>query len=164
MRIFPPLFPWRKPISAEFLKCADNAIEGAVLFPEKERYIRLEARLAKGILAIKWKNPGKEPVMNEKGRPQTTKNDKKSHGYGLLSIQESVKKYGRRSGSPVGKWKIYFVFICEPVVDTGGTLEKKDRQKFIKRRWKNGNIQELNKGILPFVRLTRLQMRPIPLF
>ncbi len=72
----------------------DNAIEGAVLFPEKERYIRLEARLAKGILALKVENPGKEPVMNEKGRPQTTKNDKKSHGYGLLSIQESVKKYG----------------------------------------------------------------------
>lgn len=72
----------------------DNAIESAVLFPEKERYVRVEARLAKGIFVLKVENPGKEPSMDKEGRIKTSKTDEKFHGYGLLSIEKSVKKYG----------------------------------------------------------------------
>lgn len=56
------------------------------------RQIELNARSAKGILAVEIRNPFAGQLTD--GLPKTTKQDSANHGYGLRSIREIVKKYG----------------------------------------------------------------------
>ena len=69
---------------------------------EPLREIHLDARAGKGILAVNIQNACKSTDSNglkerSAGRdmlPGTTKKDAQNHGFGLRSIQETVKKYG----------------------------------------------------------------------
>lgn len=86
----------------------DNAAEACVKLPEKERQITLQGRAGKGILALKIINscencqadarmasPHKKgAVLRNSVFPKTTKADRVNHGYGLKSIEESVRRYG----------------------------------------------------------------------
>lgn len=89
-------------ICAIFANALDNAVEGCMELEESLREIHLDARTGKGILAVNIQNACKSTVSNgskkrSAGRdmlPGTTKKDAKNHGYGLRSIQETVKKYG----------------------------------------------------------------------
>ncbi len=104
------LFIEKPDICAIFGNALDNAAEAAELVTEPERYVRLQARLAKGMFVLRIENPcpfsgkdaGKEPAEKIQGelsgirlwRIRTTKPDSRAHGYGLKSIEKCVKKYG----------------------------------------------------------------------
>ena len=96
-----PLTMEKPDICAIFGNALDNAIEAVRQLPEDDRVIRLETRLAKGMLVVRVENPcvradahsfahHSEP---KSALPPTTKNDRVSHGFGLRSIQEAVRKY-----------------------------------------------------------------------
>lgn len=108
VRFFPKVdikgeLPFEKAdLCAIFANALDNAVEGCMELEEPLREIHLEARAGKGILAVNIQNACKSTDSNglkEKsaGRgmlPGTTKKDAQNHGFGLRSIQETVKKYG----------------------------------------------------------------------
>lgn len=89
-------------ICAIFANALDNAVEGCMELEESLREIHLDARTGKGILAVNIQNACKSTESNgskerSAGRdmlPGTTKKDAQNHGFGLRSIQETVKKYG----------------------------------------------------------------------
>lgn len=91
-------------VCAVFANALDNAVEACMELEESLREVSLEARLGKGILAVNIKNACKGEVSKEKAEntkvkgsiwlPRTTKKDVENHGFGLASIQKTVKKYG----------------------------------------------------------------------
>lgn len=72
----------------------DNAIEACDKLPQGRREIFLEARFQKGLFVLDVKNPVLEAPKREEGRIKTSKPDKDTHGFGLSSIGEIVKKNG----------------------------------------------------------------------
>lgn len=89
----PEELPFAKPdLCALFANALDNAIEACAAFDIGRRQIELNARSAKGILAVEIRNPFAGQFTD--GLPKTTKQDSANHGYGLRSIREIVKKYG----------------------------------------------------------------------
>ena len=75
----------------------DNAIEAVSLLPEGEvKNIQVTVRRDKGFVIITTENSYAGKLEWDGGRPRTSKNDKQSHGYGLLSIEKIVHKYGGR--------------------------------------------------------------------
>lgn len=90
-----------------FANALDNSIEACKKLPEKKRQIDLEARAARGLLAIQIKNPlppdfvadtnqtdvpFMDTVHKKTGLFATTKKDASLHGYGLKSILEITKR------------------------------------------------------------------------
>jgi len=76
------------------INALDNAIEACVALPDgRQKHIELGLKTEGGYLFIKVTNTSL-PVLVESDRfPETTKKDKASHGIGLVSISESVRKY-----------------------------------------------------------------------
>lgn len=82
-------------ISTLFGNMIDNAIESVSKIEKKERrLIHLAVAKQKNFLRIRMENCYDQELKFEKGMPVTTKADKKYHGFGLKSIQNTVKKYG----------------------------------------------------------------------
>ena len=72
----------------------DNAIEAVQKFEEKEkRQIDVMIYRQHSFLVMNIMNPMPEQLIYEEGIPQTTKKDKLSHGFGLRSIRQILKKY-----------------------------------------------------------------------
>ncbi len=82
-------------ISSMFGNMLDNAIESVEKIEQKERrLIHVAVTKQKGFLRIRVENCCDiEPEFKD-GVPQTTKKDKKYHGFGLRSIKNTAKKYG----------------------------------------------------------------------
>jgi len=81
-------------ISTLFGNMLDNAIESVSRIEHKERrLIHLNVSKQKNFLLIRMENCYDTQPDFEHGIPSTTKKDKKLHGYGLKSIQSTVKKY-----------------------------------------------------------------------
>ncbi|MGN0298822.1 MAG: ATP-binding protein [Lachnospiraceae bacterium] len=77
-----------------FGNALDNAIESvSKLNNSEERLIHLTVSSKKGFVLILFENYCKVPPSFVKGMPKTTKKDSKNHGFGLKSIQYTVKKY-----------------------------------------------------------------------
>ncbi len=82
-------------ISTLFGNMIDNAIEAVSKIESKEkRLIHLAVTKQKGFIRIRMENCVEEIPEFENGLPKTTKKDKKYHGFGVKSIQNTVKKYG----------------------------------------------------------------------
>lgn len=83
-------------ICSIFGNALDNAIENAVMIPdEKKRLIHITVSEQKGFIFIKIANFCENPVSIKPGHmPETTKADKKNHGFGIKSIRHSAEKYG----------------------------------------------------------------------
>lgn len=90
-------------ICALFANALDNAIEACEIWMKEtgqKPEIMLTARAAKGLLAVRVKNPlctsgGYTGEMRQADHlPHTTKQDAANHGFGLKSMREVVKKYG----------------------------------------------------------------------
>ena len=107
-------------ICAIFGNALDNAIEAVRQLPEDDRVIRLETRLAKGMLVVRVENPcvradahsfahHSEP---KSALPPTTKNDRVSHGFGLRSIQEAVRKYDGHMEISAGDESFQLFIYC----------------------------------------------------
>lgn len=73
----------------------DNAIEAAEKLEEKERrLIDVLIHVRQKFLIINVTNPTQEQVPLKDGLPATSKEDRRYHGYGVRSIQHTVRKYG----------------------------------------------------------------------
>lgn len=82
-------------ISTLFGNMLDNAIESVMKIEKKEkRLIHLAVARQKNFLRIRMENCYENELQFENGLPATTKQDTKYHGFGLKSIQSTVKKYG----------------------------------------------------------------------
>lgn len=81
-------------ISALFGNALDNAIESVRKTPDPEkRLINLSIAPKKHFLRIRIKNYFEGQLHFENGLPATSKKDKQYHGFGLKSMQATVKKY-----------------------------------------------------------------------
>lgn len=81
-------------VSALFGNMLDNAIESVEKLPdERMRLIRLYVVREKQFLRICTENYCTEQIQFKKGMPVTTKKDKRLHGFGMKSIQSTVRKY-----------------------------------------------------------------------
>lgn len=72
----------------------DNAIECEMNLPPETRFIHLSVRSANQLLLIHAENHFEGVLELRDGLPVTTKADRDSHGYGMLSIRRVVQKYG----------------------------------------------------------------------
>ncbi|HJA67222.1 ATP-binding protein [Lachnoclostridium sp. An169] len=82
-------------ISALFGNVLDNAIESVEKLDDKEkRLIHLSVAKQKNFLRIRSENYTEEKITFKNGMPVTTKKDKRFHGFGMKSIQSTVRKYG----------------------------------------------------------------------
>lgn len=89
----PGELPFEKPdLCALFANVLDNAVEACASLGADQRQIELNARAAKGILAVEARNPFEGQLVGS--LPGTTKTDTENHGFGLRSVQQIVKKYG----------------------------------------------------------------------
>lgn len=72
----------------------DNAIEAVGKFKEKEkRQIDVMVYRQHNFLVMNIINPMPEQLVYEEGMPVTSKRDKFSHGFGLRSIKQILRKY-----------------------------------------------------------------------
>ena len=76
-----------------FPNALDNAIE-ACRKVEGEREIHFASRVGGDTVFVSIKNPYAGSLKMKNGLPQTNKEDKKLHGYGLRSIRKAAAKYG----------------------------------------------------------------------
>ncbi len=83
-------------ICSIFGNALDNALENAIMIAdERKRLIHITVSEQKGFVFIKIANYCENPIEIKSGKmPETTKSDKKNHGFGLKSIRQSVEKYG----------------------------------------------------------------------
>lgn len=82
-------------LSALFGNALDNAIEAAEQVELiEQRLIHLSVSRQKGFVKLQFRNryPSGETISGT--LPETTKRDKRFHGYGLKSIRSTVEKYG----------------------------------------------------------------------
>ncbi len=70
----------------------DNAIEACVKIENGEKTVRVKVRETKGMLFIRVDNTIKENPFVD-GKLETTKPDKRMHGFGLLSVRTTAKRY-----------------------------------------------------------------------
>lgn len=81
-------------IYALFGNAIDNAMEALADVDEADRYLRLDVRETRGMLAIRVENPYRGSLEFEDGLPRTTKGDERYHGFGMRSIRMIVERYG----------------------------------------------------------------------
>jgi len=82
-------------ISTLFGNILDNAIESVSKIEHKERrLIHVAVAQQKNFLRIRVENCCDQAPKFVDGIPQTTKKDKRYHGFGMRSIENTVKKYG----------------------------------------------------------------------
>lgn len=77
-----------------FPNALDNAIEAARAV-DRERVITFTSRVAGNTVYVTITNPVAGEIKQKNGLPQTTKADKKLHGYGFRSMKKAAAKYGK---------------------------------------------------------------------
>jgi hypothetical protein len=98
----------------------DNAIECESLQPPEMRFIHLSVRTVNRMLTIHAENHFEDSLQFKDGLPVTTKEDKDSHGYGIMSVRHIVEKYnGSFSISTQDKLFQIDIILPIPCDDTG---------------------------------------------
>ncbi len=72
----------------------DNAVEAVQSLDADKRIISLRVRAVGNIVSVNVNNYYEKKLAFEDGIPQTTKPDKRFHGYGLKSVKYVCDKYG----------------------------------------------------------------------
>ncbi len=80
-------------IYALFGNIVDNAIEAVLKCAEDKRVISLSVKEVDDMVAVRAQNYYAEDIVFEDGLPQTTKTDKRYHGFGMKSIQYICERY-----------------------------------------------------------------------
>ncbi len=108
------LLSFMDPVDAYTLfgNALDNAIEAVTKLPEEERLIDFTLRDMMGMTIIKLVNSCKGDVTMKDGLPETSKEDKGWHGFGVKSIKAVAEKYGGivRFGTENGKFILQISF------------------------------------------------------
>ena len=81
----------REEIVTLLVNLLDNAIEACEKL-DRNRLIQFKMMLEDGELTLSVRNPVKEPVTVKGKRIRTTKEDKNSHGFGMLNINNVIEK------------------------------------------------------------------------
>ncbi len=72
----------------------DNAVEACTeINPEQKKEIHISFACNSGFFFMEVTNPVKNKVMIHGQLPFTTKHDKEMHGFGLYSLQQTVRRY-----------------------------------------------------------------------
>ena len=104
-------------IYALFGNILDNAIEAVERISDRDkRLISLTVQARQGLLFISAENYYSGELRFEQGLPQTTKSDKRYHGFGMRSIQMIAEKYGGDLQVKAEKG-IYMLSIMLPLKD-----------------------------------------------
>jgi hypothetical protein len=75
----------------------DNCIEAVSQLPETEvKNIQVTVRRDKGFVIVTTENGYEGELHWKDGRPATSKEDQQNHGFGILSIEKIIHKYGGR--------------------------------------------------------------------
>ena len=77
-----------------FCNILDNAVEYVKSLPKADRQIRLGIRTIHGMVFIHQENPLSTTLEMKDGLPHTTQSDTTLHGFGLKSVQNTIKKCG----------------------------------------------------------------------
>lgn len=77
-----------------FCNILDNAIEYVTGLPDEDRQIRLGIRTIHGMVFVHQENPLNGPLNMKGGLPVTTQENPTLHGFGLRSVQNTVRKRG----------------------------------------------------------------------
>lgn len=78
-----------------FGNALDNAIEGSLQVPERERRnVSVTVQNRHGAAFIQVENYFTQAIRMERGLPQTSKPDKENHGFGVGSIRSVTQRYG----------------------------------------------------------------------
>ena len=103
-----------------FGNALDNAIESIMgEEDEKKRIISFKVLSRGQILSIHFENCIRHKLEFQDGLPVTNKEDKKYHGFGMLSIRHIVEKYGGTLEISSGE-NLYQMNILMPLPgDTG---------------------------------------------
>ncbi len=80
-------------LCAIFSNSLDNAIEACEKLSADQRKIMVKARAEKGLFVLQVQNPIKEKTLEGNGLFATTKQNTKTHGFGLASIREIAGRY-----------------------------------------------------------------------
>ncbi len=110
-------------ISSLFGNALDNAIESAEQIPEKsERLIYLSVNRQKSFLKVYVENRYAGRVTFRHHLPQTSKEDKQFHGYGVKSMKQVAEKYGGsiRAEAEDGWFKLSVLIPIPAEVPTKG--------------------------------------------
>jgi sensor histidine kinase regulating citrate/malate metabolism len=70
-----------------------NAVEAVSKLDNINKQINLEIRNLEDNIVIKVSNPVAKKVLIDGNKVNTSKSDKKSHGFGLENIKKTVEKY-----------------------------------------------------------------------
>jgi sensor histidine kinase regulating citrate/malate metabolism len=75
----------------------DNCIEAVSRLPETEvKNVQVTVRREKGFVIITTENGYTGELQWSNGRIRTSKDDQQNHGFGILSIEKIIHKYGGR--------------------------------------------------------------------
>jgi len=77
-----------------FFNVLDNAIEANLKLDEELRWIQLFCKRQKSMMILSVNNPTDQELNLKNGIPETTKDDKANHGFGMYSIQRILQKNG----------------------------------------------------------------------
>lgn len=77
-----------------FHNALSNAVEAVVKCPQSERYISVKVSRSGGAVRVNFENTFAGSINMSSGVPQTEKQDKASHGFGMKSIKYILKKHG----------------------------------------------------------------------
>lgn len=87
-------FMKKSDVYALFGNAIDNAIEAVdKINDEEKRCINIRVKKSRGMILIHVENQYLGELSFEEGLPQTTKKDKRYHGFGMKSIRMIVEKY-----------------------------------------------------------------------
>ncbi len=80
------------------LNLLDNALEAAGQVEDAaKRFVSVSLQVNQGFLAVSCSNSyAGGLLLDEKGWPQTTKEDRNSHGFGLKQMESVARKYGSK--------------------------------------------------------------------
>lgn len=110
-------FMQQSDIYSLFGNAIDNAIEAVEKIADPERRcISIKVRMEKGMLMIHFENFYEGVIEFYSGLPQTTKRDKRYHGFGMKSIRMITEKY-KGYLSVVAEKGIFTLNILLPVSD-----------------------------------------------
>lgn len=106
-------------ICSIFGNALDNAIECEKKIPDKEkRLIHVAACSQKNFLIVRFENYCEDSLDFQANLPRTTKKDSRFHGYGLKSLQYTVRKYaGEVDVTRQGNW--FSLKILIPIKNEG---------------------------------------------
>jgi len=77
-----------------FGNALDNALEACAKLPvEEKKTVSIQTKVSFGHLFIKIENPTGSNLKITNNNISTTKENKRSHGFGLISMQSAVEKY-----------------------------------------------------------------------